>query len=714
MLRLLNLKNVYDSSESDLINELIIPLLKESILYRRGVGFFSSSWLRLASIGLTGLIENGGSAQIILSPNISKEDWDAIRKGEEAKENPVLLNSLKMAIIDLKISLERDTLNSLSWMIAEGFLNLKIAIPRKSTPYGMYHDKVAIFYDKFGDSVAIHGSLNDSMQASYNGEAFSVFKSWVDGQFEYWKNHDHRLEKLWNNENSQFIAMDLPQVIKEELASLRTSAIPPYKNDNKTRSRLSISIPLNLTLKPYQEEAIDKWFDNGCRGILEMATGTGKTITSLAAAVKVYQRNQRIFLVIIVPFLHLLEQWRNVANNFGFYPVLCGNSYSSWQEDLRTSIQNYNLGVSNNVCVIAVNKTAASYKFIEMIKSVRAGEIMIIGDEVHTLGSSQLKECMQLKYEYRLGLSATPRRWFDEHGTRLIFDYFGNTCYEFSLDRAISEGYLVPYKYHPILVNLTPEEHEKCEIINNKIIRLLNRNNMINDNIKNNRALKMLLIERSRIISGAQNKLSKLQEILGNIIEYNKKNEIETRDILIYCPPGHHKKILKQVSDMDLICHEFVSRVSANDRSKILKEFESGFYQALVAIKCLDEGLDIPSTKIAFIVASSSNPREFIQRRGRILRKAERKSEATIFDFIVVPNENMIIENNLTEIGIFKRELPRFAEFSSSAKNEFEAREIIWDIANRLGILPLLDKKPWEIYAENLANNLGESYEIYL
>jgi len=321
---------------------------------------------------------------------------------------------------------------------------------------------------------------------------------------------------------------------------------------------------------------------------------------------------------------------------------------------------------------------------------------------------------MQLKYEYRLGLSATPRRWFDEHGTRLIFDYFGNTCYEFSLDRAISEGYLVPYKYHPILVNLTPEEHEKCEIINNKIIRLLNRNNMINDNIKNNRALKMLLIERSRIISGAQNKLSKLQEILGNIIEYNKKNEIETRDILIYCPPGHHKKILKQVSDMDLICHEFVSRVSANDRSKILKEFESGFYQALVAIKCLDEGLDIPSTKIAFIVASSSNPREFIQRRGRILRKAEHKSEATIFDFIVVPNENMIIENNLTEIGIFKRELPRFAEFSSSAKNEFEAREIIWDIANRLGILPLLDKKPWEIYAENLANNLGESYEIYL
>ena len=607
--------------------------------------------------------------------------------------------------------MQQDTLNALSWMIAEEYLEMRIAIPKQSTPYGFYHDKVGIFTDIAGDSIAIHGSLNDSIQSSFNGEAFSVFKSWIPGQSEYWNSHSKRLEKLWNNNSSQFYAYPIPKIIKEKLIELRTSNIPPYNRDIKTKIDNSIYIPYDIKLKPYQETAIEKWFSSNCLGIFEMATGTGKTITALAAATKIYQSKGRIFLIVIVPYLHLIEQWKEVAKKFGFNPILCGSTYSTWKEDLRRSIQAYNLKVVDNECIITVNKTAANEIFTDLINNSKIDNIMIIGDEVHCLGSFELQKSLLQKYKYRLGLSATPRRWFDEIGTKAIFSYFGEPCFEFSLDQAIKEGFLVPYTYYPILVNLTEEEHAEYEIITKKILKLLNRRD---SELNNEDTLKKLFLARARIISGAKNKLPALKEILSDMIKRDNINGSKTRDILIYCPPGNHREILKQVSQLDLVCHEFVSDVSSDNRLKILSEFQKGFYQALVAIKCLDEGLDVPSTKYAFILASSTNPREFIQRRGRILRTSNNKTEAYIYDFIVIPTEEMIFENNPIDIGILKCQLPRFAEFSSSSKNEFQSRKLIWDIANRLGILPLLDKKPWEIYTEILQNNEGDIYENYL
>jgi superfamily II DNA or RNA helicase len=461
-------------------------------------------------------------------------------------------------------------------------------------------------------------------------------------------------------------------------------------------------------LEEYQNEAIQKWFEHGRRGIFEMATGTGKTITSLSAAVRVYEEKKRVFLVVIVPYLHLANQWKSTVKIFGFSTILCGSSYMGWKEKLDLGIQNYNLKVTDNLCIIAVSKTASSDRFISSIEKIRKSPIMIIADEVHGLGSLELQKCMQEKYEFRLGLSATPRRWFDDYGTNILFDYFGEPCYEYSLDKAIENGFLVSYLYYPILTNLNNEEHDKYEAISNKIIQLLR----VHDTDSSfEETIKKLLIARARILSSAQNKFQMLLELLSEMIKHNNEDGIKTRDILIYCSPGHHKEVLKQVSQLGLTCHEFVADVSSDDRANILKEFENGFYQVLVAIKCLDEGVDVPSTRIAFIMASSTNPREFIQRRGRILRRATNKKSAIIYDFIIVPSKEMVEIKDATEISIIKRELPRFAEFSASASNEFESREKLWNIANKLEILPLLDKKPWEIYADLISSDEGAKYE---
>jgi superfamily II DNA or RNA helicase len=167
---------------------------------------------------------------------------------------------------------------------------------------------------------------------------------------------------------------------------------------------------------------------------------------------------------------------------------------------------------------------------------------------------------------------------------------------------------------------------------------------------------------------------------------------------LVYCAPGTHKEVLKNLSDLNIKCHEFVHNVSLKERQKLLGEFESGKIQILVAVKCLDEGVDVPSTKMAFFLSSTSNPKEFVQRRGRVLRKSVNKSEAILYDFFVVPDTEHISLKRDIDAGLLKREMPRFAEFSNSAKNQYEARQVFWDILDNYDLLHLLDEKPWEVY----------------
>lgn len=695
MLRELKLLQVYDSAEFNLVRDLQVPLLQHSIDYLRGVGFFTSGWLRIASQGMADFVQHGGKARVVLSPVLEKRDWEALQFGAEARFDEVLKAILAQRVNDLQLSLETDTLNALAWMIADGVLDIRFAVSRVVDYPGNYHDKVGVFRDENGDYVALHGSLNDSVQGSLNGEAFSVFTSWGEGQTPYLQKHVLRLESLWNDQNPQFRVCQIPEAILEQIVQLRTTANRPYSIPDRSAFLEQPTGPhCPVTLHPFQQVAITNWEKAGCRGVFEMATGTGKTVTSLAAAVERYRALGRLAIIVLVPYLHLLEQWERNCRGFGFNPILCSSKHGKWQIEVKSQIQDFNLGTTSSLCILAVHMTAALPKFHSAICRLNPENTLLIGDEAHGLGSKQLRNALTTRAGMRLGLSATPRRWYDDEGTETIFSYFGQTCFEYSLDDAIGK-YLTTYQYFPQLVSLSDDEMKEYEDLTAKITILAKA---LEHDAEARDKLKKLLLQRARVISSAEEKLPTMIRLLKSIIVDNNHNGQETRDILIYCAPGSHREVLQAVSSLGLRCHEFVHDVCLSDRERLLQQFATGDIQVLVAIKCLDEGVDVPSTKTAFILASSTNPREFVQRRGRILRLAEGKSESVVYDFIVVPQYGRLALKKETDVSILKREMPRFVEFASSAQNQFQARSAVRDMLDGYEMLNLLDEKPWDVY----------------
>jgi superfamily II DNA or RNA helicase len=692
MLRDLQLLPVYDSASCDLIREVQVPLLGNSADYLRGVGYFSSGWLRVAAEGIARLVSRGGQARFAVSPILQTDDWEALRRGEEAARDETLRAILARNVVDLRDSLESDTLNALTWMVADGVLEFRFALPRDPGATGDYHDKIGVFTDEVGDVVAVHGSLNDSLRASLNGEAFSVFASWEPGQRPYVELHRERLEALWDDRNPQFRAHSLPETIRDQLVRLRTTPERPYVLPTASRTEPRPKCP--VTLHDYQEQAIQAWQAANCQGILEMATGTGKTYTAIAAAVRQYEQRGRLALLVLVPYLHLLEQWERHLRAFGFLPLLCSGEHDYWSTRLQDRIRDFALTPRGHLCVIAVHQTAASARFARATRSLRPEDTLLIGDEVHALGAPQLRRAMLPCAGARLGLSATPRRWFDDTGTAVLMDYFGPVCFEFPLEVAIGR-FLTPYVYYPQVVHLSQDEMGEYEDLTDQIAPVAAAADRDPDAQER---LRQLLIKRARIVGRASAKLPAALSVIQRLMAEDQADRRETRGVLIYCAPGTHQDVLHAVADLGLRCHEFVHTVGLAQREQLLEQFAAGTVQALVAVKCLDEGVDVPSTRTALIMASSTNPREFVQRRGRILRRAEGKDRAVVFDFIVLPPRRPSGRMSEVELSLLQREMPRFVEFASTALNEFEARSVVRDTLDGAGLLHLLDARPWDIY----------------
>jgi len=699
MLRDLELHHVYDSAEYDLVKDLITPLLSESCEYWRGVGFFTSAWL-------VKLVSNGGIARIVTSPLMQKADWETLQMGDRAKRDSIMRDMLRKHVADLVGALSTDTLNALAWMVADNVLEFRFAIPRDFDMGGDYHDKVGVFIDANGDIAAIHGSFNDSAKGSLNGEAFSVFRSWEEGQRPFVERHQSRLLRLWHSGNSQFEILTLPEAIRKEIVRLRTSS-RPYESAKGERLSGGSSNEVQdygVELRPYQRAAIDAWKKNNFKGIFEMATGTGKTFTALAAAAERRDHLKHLAVIILVPYLHLLDQWKTNSEKFGFFPILCSGSQDHWATEVRSKIQDYRFGVLPSICILAVHQTAATQRFEQSVKGLPQESTMLIADEVHSLGAPRLREALLARPSMRLGLSATPRRWYDQEGTQALLDYFNGICFEYPLEQAI-RTFLTPYRYFPILTLLTPNEAEEYEELSRRIAKLASQ--VSENDADAEEHLKRLLLQRSRIVSGAENKCPLLLNLLKKQITECREAGVELQDVLIYCAPGKHRGILQAVSSLGLRCHEFVHTVSMENRLSLLRQFARGDIQVLVSIHCLDEGVDIPSTRTAYFLSSTTNPREFIQRRGRILRKFEGKARADVYDFIVVPDIKYSHLRRDYDLTLLRREMPRFAEFSASAENDFEARAAIREIVDAFQALHLLDTKPWDIYHEVM-----ESVEI--
>jgi superfamily II DNA or RNA helicase len=683
----LDLPPLFDTSSSDLIKEFFVPALSHSIGYDRGVGYFSSGWLRLAAVGMVRFAENGGRARWVTSPILDKADWQSLQTGDAARRDPVLHAILSEHITDLSRSLERETLSALAWMVADGILDFRIALPANELAGGDFHDKFGILADAEGNRVSFNGSYNDSIQGTRNYESIKVFCSWLPPFASLVEADSARFERLWFDRDPNVRIFDLPQAAREQILRLRSSfrpyAEPPWTNPRSVRLRGSPyrssqpSVPESLVLRDYQVEAINAWFGNGCRGLLEMATGTGKTITALAASARLFQREKRLSVVIAVPYQHLVDQWRSEAYEFSYRPTLAYQAKASWLEELNHQIMEYNSGYRQFISVITTHSTFISPDFQGSISKL-TGPALLVADEAHHLGAERSRQNYPATVQFRLALSATPDRWFDDEGTLALRGYFGDTVFSFPLERAIGVS-LAPYYYHPHLVPLTDEELERYEELSLRIARLFSQ-----EDDQAQEALKMLLIRRAELLNKASNKLDALSELV------DQQDRVD--HALFYCAPGQIDDVQRLVGwNKGLLVHRFTAEEDPEERRQLLADFGDGTLQALVAMKCLDEGVDVPSTRTAYILASSGNPREFIQRRGRILRKYPGKEFAVIHDLVAVPPASGAASQDsptfASERSILRHELERFKEFANPALNKHQALDVIWDLASRYNLM---------------------------
>ncbi len=450
-------------------------------------------------------------------------------------------------------------------------------------------------------------------------------------------------------------------------------------------------MPSVLKLRSYQQQAIENWFRNRGRGILKMATGSGKTITALAIAIQLDHKIGLQALIVVCPYRHLVTQWARECEKFAFQPILAFENARTWQNQLSTALYNIHSGHQKFVAVITTNSTLISDSLQSQLKYFPE-KTLIIGDEAHHLGSPKLEASLPRNIGLRLALSATPERHFDDQGTRAILDYFGQVLQpELSLADAIKQGALARYLYYPILVELTAAESLAYNKLTSKIGWALLLSEKENLEIEKE-DLTALLIQRSRLIASATNKLTALRKLMIN--------RLETTHTLFYCGDGsvgtENISDLRQMEAVvKILGYELGYRVNTytaetpiKKREQLRQKFESGELQGLVAINCLDEGVDIPAIKNAVILASSQNPRQFIQRRGRILRPHPTKERATLFDMIVLPPE---LGRNTLEVerNLLRKELKRFLEFADLADNAGEARVKLLSIQKRYGLLDI-------------------------
>jgi superfamily II DNA or RNA helicase len=662
----LNVPRVIDTSDTDFADEFYNPLLSRSVEYKRGVGYFTTNWLRSASRGIAELAENGGTAKWIMSPILEQEDWEALKTGQEAKHDEVLQRELAETVDDLQYDLEYQTRNAIAWMIADGLLEVRFAIP-KGDLQGDFHDKFGIFRDSAGNRLAFHGSKNDSAHSFENYEAYTVDCDWLsERDAEGVELQEKRFDEIWSGAKENVEVIPLPEGIKKDIADLRDQDARPYTNPEEPDNGIS--------LRPYQRQAVDNWFENQKRGLLRMATGTGKTFTALGAMDEFLEtRSEPTLVVIAVPYTHLADQWREEIAKFGYNnpKFLYGSANTEWKGDLSRILSDLTLGMGSDQLIITTHTTLASDYFRDQIERSDC-DALLIGDEVHGLGSEHQRKALLDEYEYRIGLSATPERHYDEEGSEYILDYFGGIVFEYGLGEAIPE-FLTPYDYYPTIVELTEEELEDYNNLSKRLATAAASDDA-DEELVNRLAMK-----RASIVKSAENKYISLQSVLSKIGEPDH--------LLVYTNSQQIDHVQDILNEVGIRQHKFTYREDNDERQRLLNSFDEGEIDALVAMRCLDEGVDVPSTKQAILMSNTGNPMQFIQRRGRVLRRYPGKEKAIIYDFIVVPTMNPTKDTADSEKGILRKELRRFEEFAENARNEHGARNKIERIRMEYGIV---------------------------
>ncbi len=702
-----NWKRRYNSPPDNLIDDFYSPAFFRSCRYDRAVGFFSSSLLAAIAPALDTFVSNGGQMRLITSPaNLSDDDLQAMGKGEALKEK--LQDDLQTQIRrSIPSSVQLDRLKLLTWMVAAGRLEIKIALREHPDHYSLFHEKIGVFTDNAGNWMTFSGSPNETVGgARRHSESFPLHRSWAsEDQKAYAEEERDRIDDVWNERVNGVRTWNINEWIEEPMRASfglrepsvqfsidkppRRTSLPPIEEANVLvnlqKVSLVPSLPDKLELHDYQREAVNGWLAASGRGIFAMATGTGKTITALAAATQASlhaaRNNRPLLVLVVVPLIDLVHQWKSNAEWFGFRPVICHGNLTKLDRDaLKAAFsaarsahaQRTEMVITTAGSLTPLGQLNSSDHFLQRQLSRHNGSLLVIGDEMHSLGTKDRLDALPKSPNFSLGLSATPKRHGDEEGTEALLQYFGDPIITINIKDAIYKyRTLVEYDYFPSRIDLTLDEAEEYRKLSARIAAAYANDDM--------QAAEKYIRFRNRLKQHAVNKQVRLRELMESGLKR------QTHQI-IYVAEGSHPESdlgqLDQVEQMlrtefDMKVARYYGETSSAQRESLQNSLARGDIQALLAMKCLDEGVDIPSVRIGIITASTQNPRQFVQRRGRLLRRDPKnpKSHAVIYDFIVLPPE-IDGPNSESEKTLIGAELSRSAELADAARN----REVLFDI----------------------------------
>jgi len=672
----------YSSSLNDLVEDFYLPVLERSITYDRAAGFFSSAIFWAIESTLCDFVARGGHIRIICSPRLSASDRDALIAGnaERRDHSQAVEFALQSELSDWDDAFgSRAPSSLLRHLVATGAVEMKFAVPRTSD--GMFHDKFGVFRDAGNNKVAFTGSLNESLSGwtaygSGNHESFHVFKSWAETDAERAHHIAANFQYHWDEKSTflrYFSSSRLPAVfqLREDDLDEQTAMdqIRSNRANKKRGVRRSGGQQLQRDLQEHQKLAIDNWNANGKRGIICFVTGGGKTVTALAVARQWV--SDRGICVICVPTRDLLRQWRReVDREIGLadseiVQAGAGVGPDHWINNLRSVLER-----QEGCVVLTTYDSAQDERFLYQFQRFDRA-VLLVADEVHEIGAPGNQRILDsISATARLGLSATPERYGDDDGTARIFDYFGKKVEpDFGFREARKAGRLCQYTYDIHEARLVDSEQDRFDRFSRMIMF---EASALKSGTGSRERLDYLRRERARIVKQAIDKTRAAIEIIRNRLLESDLSDREPH-WLVYCNSIEHlrgilEEVKSELSTKRINALQYHSEMKEGERDAVLHVFEKSG-GVLFAVKCLDEGIDIPSINGAIIVASSTNPREYIQRRGRILRCASNKPYAELHDIVTLTTSGYLaLESELTRA----REIAEFAENKERVLSDLE------------------------------------------
>lgn len=656
------IKRSYASQGGDNIaDSFLVPALKQTKLYRRSVGFFSSSVFSPIIDGIVALSRNNGKIQLIASPQLTQEDINAISVGYKKREE-IIAGAFDRDFLSAIEEFDDVKLQLLASLIANDTLDIKIAVTNSN---GMYHDKLGIMDDFEGNTIVFYGSPNET----YNGyrdnyEKVRIIRSWNAADVDGIEDERNEFDALWSDTHPHVKSYDYTTSAHSNVLKVveRRASMPNSKD----------TAPIKL--RDYQEAAIKAWSDNKYHGFYVMATGTGKTWTAIYSAVELL-KNHPAMVVICAPYKHLVRQWsEDVVKAMPEATIIMVSSENhTWEQQMSQAIVRQRLKKNGQIVIISTITSFNLPRFQRtLIKSKQ--EKLLIVDEAHrfTKRSEELND----QFQYMLGLSATPFSGKNTAKGEELMSFFGGQVFNLPIEQALDRGFLVQYYYHPIFVNATGDEEDRFRKKSAQIAGCF-RNGICIDPEN----LALYLRARLRIISMAAEKEERIEEILGYIKEKDH--------FIVYCGDGklyddnnneirHIQFVKRKLAEMGYKSSQFTASENMAERMDLVESFNEGAIDSLAAIRCLDEGINIPSIEGALILSSNDDYREFVQRRGRILRTYGNKKYANIYDVIVLPSHDT---TKMAEI-----ELRRFYEYARLAINAEEMLAQLDSLAAEYGL----------------------------